>query len=62
MAHKDIEVCYFADDTDPFVCDLGLNNSLNKSEENSAIALTWFETNYMNLDSDKCYLLVSGHH
>ena len=26
------------------------------------MALTWIETNYMKLNSDKCHLLVSGHH
>ena len=26
------------------------------------MALTWFETNYMKLNNDKCHLLVSGHH
>ena len=45
FALKDIEVCNFADDTTPFVYDLDLNTSLRKFEENSAIALTWFETN-----------------
>ena len=48
---KDIEVCNFAGDTNPFVCDLDINTTLNKLE-NSAIALTWFETNYMKLNSD----------
>ena len=62
FALKDVEVCNFADDTTPFVCDLELNTALTKLEENSAIALTWFETNYMKLNSDKCHLLVSGHH
>ena len=62
FALKDIEVCNFADDTTPFVCDLDLNTTLKKLEENSAMALTWFETNYMKLNSDKCHLLVSGHH
>ena len=38
------------------------NTALNKLEENSAIALTWFEINWMKLNSNKCYLLVSGHH
>ena len=60
FALKYIEICNFADDTTPFVCDLDL--TLNKLEENSAIVLTWFETNYMKLNSDKCHLLVSGHH
>ena len=51
FALKDIEVCNFADDTTPFVCDLDLNTTLKKLEENSAMALTWFETNYMKLNS-----------
>ena len=62
FALKDVEVCNFADDTTPFVCDLDLGTALTKLEENSAIALTWFEINYMKLNSDKCHLLVSGHH
>ena len=62
FALKDVEVCNFDDDTTPFVCDLELNTALNKLEENSAIALTWFEINCMKLNSDKCHLLVSGHH
>ena len=63
LALKDVEVCDFADDTTPFVCDLELNTALNKLEENSAIALNYmFEINYMKLNSDKCHLLVSGHH
>ena len=40
FALKDVEVCNFADDTTPFVCDLELNTVLNKLEEKSAIALT----------------------
>ena len=39
FALKDIEVCSFTNDTTPFVCDLDLNTTLNKLEENSAIAL-----------------------
>ena len=37
---KDIDVCNFANDTIPFVCNLDLNITLNKLEENLAIALT----------------------
>ena len=43
FALKDVEVCNFADDTTPFVCDLDLDTALTKLEENSAIALTWFQ-------------------
>ena len=57
FALKDVEVCNFADDTTPFVCDLELNTALDKLEE-----INWFEINYMKLNSGKCHLLVSGHH
>ena len=62
FALKDVGFCNFADDTTTFVCDLELNNALNILEGKSAIALTWFETNYLKLNSDKYHLLVSGHH
>ena len=54
-------VCNFADDTTPFVCDFELKNVLDKLEINADLAVSWFETNYMKLNPDKCHLLVSGH-
>ena len=59
---KKIDVCNFADNTTPFVCDMDLNIVMGKLEENSASALTWFECNHMKLNSDKCHLLVSGNY
>ena len=54
---KDIEgTCNFADTT-PLVCDPDLNINLIKLEENSAVALSWFETSYMKLNSDKIIYL-----
>ena len=35
---------------------------MKKLEENSALALTWFECNYMKLKRGKCHLLVSRNH
>ena len=58
FALKGIEVCNFADYTTPLVCHLDLNTALNKLEENSAIALAWFEINYIKLNCDKCYLFL----
>jgi len=55
------DVCNFADDTTPFFCDLNINNVLETLEEQSEIALTWFEANYMKMNAEKCHLLVSGH-
>ena len=62
FALEDTDICNFADDITPYVFDLDLNTTLNKLGKNSAIALTWFETNYMKLNSDKCHQLVSDHH
>ena len=58
---KDANICNFADDTTPFVCDLNLKTVMEKLESHSEIAITWFECNYMKLNTDKCHLLVSGH-
>ena len=60
FALNDTEACNFADDTTSFVCDLDLNSTLNKLENTSPIALPWFETNCMKLNSDECYLFASG--
>ena len=54
------DVCNFADDTTPYVCDKNLVFVLAKLEENSDIALKWFENNYMKMSSGQCHLSVSG--
>jgi len=58
---NETNVCNFADDTTPYVCDKSLKNVLEKLEQNSEIAISWFKTNYMKLNTDKCHLLISGH-
>ena len=58
---KDANICNFADDTTPYVSDLCLKNVMEKLEDHSEIAITWFECNNMKLNTDKCRLLVSGH-
>ena len=54
-------VCNFADDTTPYFCDKSLKEVLDKLEECTEIAISWFDTNYMKLNTDKCHLLVSGY-
>ena len=39
----DENVCNFADDTTPFVCDQKLKNVLMSLEEYSKISIYWFE-------------------
>ena len=56
---EDINICNFADHTSPFVCDETLESVIDRWE-NSVLGITWFENNYMKLNTDKCHLLVSG--
>ena len=53
------QVSSFADDTTFYVCDKDLNTLINKLEHNTALAVEWFESNFMQLNQDKCHLLVS---
>ena len=34
---------------------------INRLEHDTALAVEWFENNFMKLNQDKCHLLVSGH-
>ena len=60
FALNETDICNFADDTTPYVCDSNLKSFLEKLEYSSELAIAWFEMNYMKLDTDKCHLLISG--
>ena len=47
-------------DTTPFVCDESLENVVSKLEHDTEIAICWFDSNYMKLNTDKCHLLMAG--
>ena len=49
-----------ADDTTPYVCGKNLEFILTKLEEHFIIAIEWFESNYVKINSDKCHLFISG--
>ena len=57
FALKGVDICNFADDTTPYVCNSNLKSVL---EHYSELATAWFEMNYMKHNTDKCYLLKSG--
>ena len=57
---NDIDTSNFADNTTSYACDVNLESVLGKVEENSEVAVIWFEKNYMKLNTDKCHLIVSG--
>ena len=54
------EVCNLADDTTLYSSDMELKSLIRNLEHDSALAIEWFEANYMKLNPDKCHLLVAG--
>ena len=60
FALNEIDICNFAYDTTPYVCDSNLKSVLEKLEHNSELAIAWFEMNYMKLNTDQCHFLISG--
>ena len=57
---KDTDICNFADDTSPQACDISLNELFMRLKYDSALAVCWFESNYTNLNTDNCHLIISG--
>ena len=57
----DIDICNFADDTTPNVCDMQLKVVLDKLENCSELAIAWLKSNYMKLNEEKYKLLVCGY-
>ena len=53
-------ICNFADDTTPYVCNKNLDFVLEQLELQSNIAIKWFEDNRMKMNASKCHLFVSG--
>ena len=43
FALKGIDICNFADDTAPYVCDSNLKSVLETLDDNSELAIAWFE-------------------
>ena len=56
----DIDICNFASNTTPFLCDQALETVLETQKSNSKKAIFWFENNCMKLNTDKYHLLISG--
>ena len=55
------DVCHYADDTIFHACDLDLKSLITRLEHDAALAIEWFESNYMMLNQNKCHFLFSGH-
>ena len=46
--------------TQLYVCDSKLKTVPETLENNSELAIAWFEMNYIKLNTDKSHLLISG--
>ena len=57
---KNSEISYFADDTTPHACDANLDELLMCLQHDTALTISWFESNYMKLNADKSHLTISG--
>ena len=55
------EICNYADDTGLHVCDKDLGEVIRRLEHDARLAIEWFESNYMKLNSSKCKVLIAGH-
>ena len=55
------DVCNYTDDATFHACDLDLKSLITRLVNNAALAIEWFESNYMMLNQDKSHFLFSGH-
>ena len=56
---KGTDACNFADDNLSYVCGISLDELLMRLEHDSTLAVCWFESNYMKLNTDNCHLIIS---
>ena len=60
-AVENAEIYNFSDDTTPHSRDIYLKEVMMDVEHDNSVVLEWFRDNYLSLNADKCYLLVSGY-
>ena len=58
---KYVGTCNFSHDTTTYISDGSLENVLKSLEKNSMLTISWFENNYIKLNTGKCHLVVSGY-
>ena len=54
-------VCYLADETTFHTWYSSVEDLVYRLEHDANLAIQWFDYNYMKLNEDKCYLIISGH-
>ena len=54
------DITNYADDTTPYAIDSTIGAILNSLETDTTILIKWFHDNYLNMNADKCHLLISN--
>ena len=55
------DIANYADDTTPYSVDIFMDSLLNSLEADTHTFIKWFRNNYLQLNADKCHLLISNH-
>ena len=55
------DITNFADDTTPYTMEKTIDLLLNKLWEDASVLMTWFKDNYLQMNADKCNLLICNH-
>lgn len=58
---KEKDICSYTDDTTPYGCDQNLDQLISRLERDAILSLTWFESNFTKLNTDKCHILIFKH-
>ena len=55
-----IDICNYVDDTTLFTSDRDIDRVISRLEIDSALSSKWFYDNYVQLNEDKCHLVILG--
>ena len=56
---KDFEIANYPDGSIPFSTKINHKSVVEELEISSSVLLTWLQNNYINVNTDKSYLLLS---
>ena len=58
---NDVNICNYADDTTPNLCDSSLKVVIQELQKSSQLEIKWFNHNYMKLNAERCEFLITGY-
>ena len=58
---QNCDLANYADDTTPYTIDTTMENILQCLYNDTSVLIKWFKDNYLQMNPDKCKLLISNH-